>query len=531
MRYQIPRARQCLLVLALCCGFIPLANAATVWANFSKNLEVGEGFVARSVAASSVRSDIQEEPLLVQNGVVLVKGTIKRSVGSVWGMLGVDIGPLKEETSTQLADMGVMRVQMASKQALSLRIRLKGADLAVLQAGCFPEVYVQTTAVMKDLQIPLEAFEPPRYCGSKGVSSGEVMKNLIGVEITRTEPHEEPIEFTVGRIEFESAFASSDAAGAPDREWRLVWADEFSGAAGSLADPSRWQYVVGDKANFGSEQQYYRNTARDGAHDGKGVMQLWPLKNDDPKIVCGTSPCAYTAARLTLRPERAQFYGRIDARIKLPSGKGMNASLSVVGAPLAKLAWPDAGEFEVFRVNGDSFSTGFYHQGLDFGDIMNHDLKQVNDFHDISFEWSPERLVWKVDGVEVQAKARSKLAPEFGELLETQPFTLALGVSVDKDVAPDAPSSSPFMVDYVRVYQRSDLFDSDRAKYALWNRERLAATAGAARTSSAAEVNSAIRRIVRPPVASAPTSATTPAPSRAKLVCNRDNPLGLMLCY
>jgi beta-glucanase (GH16 family) len=531
----------CGLLLSIVC--LSVGHAATVWADFSTPQDTSDDPPAHLVAIPNSFNDVTAEPLELRPGMVIVKGTLKPTKGVNWGTLGVDISPMKRGISGNLKGMDAVAIQLASKQASTLRIRLLSSNISDEQASCHPTLLVQTTPQMKEVLVPLEAFESPGACASRAFKVNEVMKNLGSVQVTAVEFNEQPIEFSVGRVTFQNTLQSQEITATQDRTWRLMWADEFNAPENVLADPARWQYAIGDKGNFGGEQQYYRNLARDGAHDGKGAMVLTPRPNDDPQLVCGSAPCAYTSARLNLTPPNAQFYGRIEARIKLPDGRGMNASMALLGAPIGNVAWPNAGEVEMFRVNGNAYTTGYYHQGLDFGDIANHDLADPQGFHVVSFEWSPQSLVWMVDGVEVHAKAVNIVATEFRELLDTQPFTFAIGVAVDTDVPANAAKSSPFIIDYVRMYQRSDLLTAGKSKYDKWslargitepkNTESKNAEAAPARATrpvvarpSATEV---ARRASRPVAPAVPVAE--PIPVAKKLTCSRDNALGLMLCY
>jgi beta-glucanase (GH16 family) len=530
------RKGKCCVLLLAALG-APWAHSATVWADFTSPVETNNGVAARSVVAPNNFNDVSIEPLVFKLGVVVVKGTFKPSYGANRGTMGIEVAPLAKTIAGNLTTADALSIKLSSKEGLNLRIRLLGVDVPPGQEGCYPALLVQTTPAMKDLQVPLEAFEPPlQNCVNRGVSSKEAMKNLGWVQITAAEPSDQPIEFTVGKISFDNTLQSDAISASQDRTWRLVWADDFNGSDNTLADFERWQYVVGDKENFGSEQQYYRNSTRDGAHDGKGFMQLWPRKNEDPKLLCGSTPCGYTSARLSLKPRSAQFYGRIEARIKLPDTKGMNVSMALLGAPVTSMAWPNAGEIEIFRANGDSYNIGYYHQDLDFGDITTRNLSNVSGFHTVSFEWSPQRLIWMVDGVEVHAKAVNILAPDFRQLLDTQPFTLAIGVTVDADVPATAPTSAPLIIDYIKMYQRGDLLVTGKSKYEKWSQalglqDPVTAEAAPVRTirvvPARPSANDAPRRVARP---ATPAAADPPPNAPGKLVCSRDNSLGLMLC-
>ncbi|HEX4875947.1 MAG TPA: hypothetical protein VFV31_04695, partial [Chitinophagaceae bacterium] len=47
----------------------------------------------------------------------------------------------------------------------------------------------------------------------------------------------------------------------PQREWQLVWSDDFNGTAGSAPDNSKWVFDLGGGGWGNSELQTYTNNA------------------------------------------------------------------------------------------------------------------------------------------------------------------------------------------------------------------------------------------------------------------------------
>jgi beta-glucanase (GH16 family) len=517
---------------------LPAAQASTVWAEFIPPLDTRNGATVLSIASSNISGDVVAEPLTVESDMVNVKGTIKRSPGSYYGVLGMDVSPAEGVDSVNLVGNDTLRIRLVASQDTVLRLRLKGPDLDTQKNGCYPVILVQAGTQIKEYLVSVDAFEPEAYCDARGVSIQDTLKSVTKVEITAIQPSETPIDFSVGRIIFENsksptALTGRAPAAAATGKWNLVWADEFDSAASTPADTAKWQYVVGDKENFGNEQQYYRNLPRDAATDGQGMLAIWPRTNDDAKLLCNGQPCAYTSAKLRLTPQYATFYGRIEARFKLPAGKGMHGSFTLTGQPLSNLPWPEVGELELLRASGKGYGTGVYSKANELGDITGHALADPNAFHTLVFEWSPQKLSWSLDGIEVASRPTGTLDAELSKALETWPFALSMGVGVDKEVKPNAPASEPMLVDYVRVYQREDLVASTQAKFKEWYSARSSSPASSPTkvtaiskrpTAPAVEPRPAPRPVARPKAPEAVTPET-------KLLCNRNNPLGLMLCY
>ncbi|MCB0575198.1 MAG: glycoside hydrolase family 16 protein, partial [Saprospiraceae bacterium] len=54
------------------------------------------------------------------------------------------------------------------------------------------------------------------------------------------------------------------------RNWQLVWSDEFDGPAGASPDPSKWAFDIGTGDNgWGNQElQYYTDRPENAALDG-----------------------------------------------------------------------------------------------------------------------------------------------------------------------------------------------------------------------------------------------------------------------
>ena len=103
--------------------------------------------------------------------------------------------------------------------------------------------------------------------------------------------------------------------------WHLVWNDEFNGKE---IDLTKWDFQLGTGSQYGlegwgnNELQYYR---KENASVKDGNLVLEARKED-------FGGCAYTSARLrTVKDDGTELftktYGRIEARIKMPTGNGI----------------------------------------------------------------------------------------------------------------------------------------------------------------------------------------------------------------
>ena len=148
--------------------------------------------------------------------------------------------------------------------------------------------------------------------------------------------------------------ASPDPTAATDRELVLVWGDEFDEPAGTPPNPDHWGYGHGDGtaesiAGWGNnELEYYTELAENAATDGAGNLVI-TARVADPGLDCYYGPCKYTSARLLTSGKYVLQYGRVEARIKVPSGVGLWPAFWMLGTNIGSVGWPASGEIDVME--------------------------------------------------------------------------------------------------------------------------------------------------------------------------------------
>jgi beta-glucanase (GH16 family) len=112
--------------------------------------------------------------------------------------------------------------------------------------------------------------------------------------------------------------------------------DGFDGAANSVPDDAFWGYDVGQWHANGQLQEYTSsadNIRLDGA--GHLIIEAKPVAS------------GFTSGRLVTRDRVAMLYGRLSARIKMPSGQGISPSFWMVGSDIDTVGWPNCGEIDL----------------------------------------------------------------------------------------------------------------------------------------------------------------------------------------
>ena len=266
---------------------------------------------------------------------------------------------------------------------------------------------------------------------------------------------------------------SATTADTPASEWVMVWSDEFNDPAGTQPNPNVWSHELGDGSLNGipgwgnAEFEYYTNDPANASTDGAGhlVITLDELPADTD-LVCYYGPCRYTSARL-ISLNKAEFeYGRIEARIKVPSGQsGLWPAFWALGTDIKQVGWPQTGEIDIMeyvsRIPNEIFGTLHgpgYSGGASFGAPYDFGVPVANDFHTFTVEWSPDEIHWTVDGISYHDAIPADVAPN--EWVYNHPFFLLLNVAIGGNfggsISPDLTFPQETLVDYVRVYQAAN---------------------------------------------------------------------------
>lgn len=237
-----------------------------------------------------------------------------------------------------------------------------------------------------------------------------------------------------------------------------VWSAEFDGPAGALLDPAEWSVSDRGDGYGNNELQVYTARPENVSVDGEGALRLVarPESYTDPRGFSGD----YTSGRVETRTRFE--YGRIEARIKVPSGAGLWSAFWLFGDTLNGEQWPAVGEIDIMEVIGGALDlNNAVIAARDSGErwIRNAATPApeplADGWHVYAVEWDRQQIVFLLDGVETFRVSRDELADD-----EQWPFdrpysiTLNLAVGGDWPGPPNADTVLPaeMLVDYVRVY-------------------------------------------------------------------------------
>lgn len=250
-------------------------------------------------------------------------------------------------------------------------------------------------------------------------------------------------------------------------EYHLVWEENFDGDQLNLND---WNYEYHEPGWVNHELQEYVDAPENiYLQDGNLVIQA--LKHVDEQ-----GNVTYTSGRINTQNKHDYKYGRFEARVKVPNGKGFLPAFWMMPTDESFYGqWPKCGEIDIMEVLGDKLTTT--HGTLHFGEP--HTMRQggytlksgdfASEFHVFACEWEPGEIRFYVDG-NLFYKTNDWFTKRegFGEVAYPapydQPFYMILNLAVGGDWPgyPDADAvfeeNAQLVVDYVKVYQK-DSYD------------------------------------------------------------------------
>lgn len=234
----------------------------------------------------------------------------------------------------------------------------------------------------------------------------------------------------------------------------LVMQDEFD--SNGAPDASLWSYNIGtgDNGWGNNELQFYTDRPENIIIED-GMLKITARR----ELFSGSS---FTSARILTQGKFEQKYGRIEARIKLPWGKGLWPAFWMIGANSDTIPWPQCGEIDIMeylgnqptKVFGTVHGPGYSAENSISKTYALRNDRFDNDFHIFGIEWGENYINYYVDDV-----LYNQITPEDvpGEWVFNQPFYIILNVAVGGNL-PGSPNSETvfpqtMLVDYIRIYE------------------------------------------------------------------------------
>ncbi len=243
-----------------------------------------------------------------------------------------------------------------------------------------------------------------------------------------------------------------------DGNWNLIFRDEFDRAT---LDQNKWVNcylwdTLGCYKTNGKELEWYMP---ENVVLGNGTLQLQGQRQN----VMGGDGNSYnytsgiiSSGKQTYDPAEApRFvfqYGYVEMRAQVPAGNGFWAAFWLLRADRV-LPW----EIDIFEVLGDQPNTAHltvHYPQPDGSTGQNGDAyigpNLASGYHTYAIEWTPERIIWFIDGVERKRETNPAHIPH-------DPMYLISNLAIGGDW-PGPPNDATvfpnaLQIDYIRVWQ------------------------------------------------------------------------------
>ncbi len=242
--------------------------------------------------------------------------------------------------------------------------------------------------------------------------------------------------------------------------YELVWSDEFN--EGSELNSTDWTHQVADPGWVNNELQTYVN----GSAGGKRVTEIADnrlyihcFKGSDGKVYSG---------RVYAHEGEGWQYGIMEARIKLPQGKGTWPAFWMMPCnnDFSKTPWPLCGEIDIMEevgVDANKTSSSLHTQAYNHVNNTQKTAERLTEgaedgFHVYRLEWTHEYIKTYVDG-ELLLSFDNDGKNDVNTWPFDKPFYIILNLAwggdwggykgIDESALP-----ATMEVDYVRVFQK-----------------------------------------------------------------------------
>jgi beta-glucanase (GH16 family) len=235
---------------------------------------------------------------------------------------------------------------------------------------------------------------------------------------------------------------------------QLVWQDEFN--VDGAPDNTLWSYDIGTGNNgWGNNELQYYTSRPENIVVENGMLKITAKR----ELYLGSG---YTSAKIVTKGIFEKKYGRFEARIKLPWGKGLWPAFWMLGSNIDQVSWPQCGEIDIMEYLGNRPTSVFgtvHGPGYSGGASISKTYTLANDrfdndFHVFGIEWGENYINYYVDDV-----LYNQITPDDvpGEWVFNDSFYMILNMAVGGNL-PGSPNQDTvfpqeMLVDYIRVYQ------------------------------------------------------------------------------
>ena len=307
--------------------------------------------------------------------------------------------------------------------------------------------------------------EPPIPAESSADSSSSVIPassgNLLSsssesvIESSAASSSSMTIESSSSSETVSSSSSETTSSSSEEPAAQYLWHDEFDG---ETIDTSKWTFEIGTGAGgWGNNEWEYYTSRKENAYIKDGVLHIRAQKED-------YEGQKYTSARMITKDKFAFTYGTVEARIALPTGKGIWPAFWMLGQNIDEVSWPACGEIDIIEaVNTENkiYGTNHWANGAEYatygnntGNYRNQKFElDITQFHTYKMVWNEKLIAMYVDEFKYQEIDIESAKDGLEAFHKPQFFILNVAVAGNWPgfEVDDSQFPNEMLVDYIRV--------------------------------------------------------------------------------
>ncbi len=244
---------------------------------------------------------------------------------------------------------------------------------------------------------------------------------------------------------------------------KLLWSQEFNEPAGTSPNPKFFKYDLGGGGWGNKEMQWYTEDAVKTNGTGQLVIsatKIPPVQDGDLPYNC-FGDCQYYSGRINTQGKIRFKYGRLEARIQMPSGGGVWPAFWLLGSNIVAKSWPTSGEIDVVELRGREPNRDIatahgpgYSGANGKTNVIVSPTSLADGFHTYAIDWAANKITWYLDGKVFHTLTPAMVKPN--TYVFNQDFFMILNVAMGGDfdggLLDTSIDKAEMKIDYIRYY-------------------------------------------------------------------------------